>query len=96
MKKIITFIGIVCLAGSVMAVSPKIKQYVKVVTDAKAIETQVATVQVAPLVADAATVTTGFTPVYVGQLLVGQSAANASMVWVAVGVTTSDWVQLSN
>ena len=89
MKKIITFIGIVCLAGSVMAVSPKIKQYVKVVTDEKQ---DALVVQASAAIGDVDSTLT--TPAFVGQMLVGTDADSAVTVWVAIGTTTNDWVSI--
>ena len=42
---------------------------------------------------NAVPVTTSYTPVYVGQILVGTAS---NQVWIAKGTTTNDWIQVSN
>lgn len=41
---------------------------------------------------NATTTTTGYTPAFVGQVLVGGAGTGTNGVWVAKGVTTNDWV----
>jgi len=44
---------------------------------------------------NATTITTGYTPAFVGQVLVGGAGAETNAVWIANGVTTNDWVQVA-
>lgn len=42
------------------------------------------------------TTTTSYTPVEVGQLLVGGAGSGTNALWCATGTTTNDWAQLSS
>lgn len=43
---------------------------------------------------NATTTATGYTPDFVGQVLVGGAGTGTNAVWVAKGTTTNDWVQV--
>jgi len=81
MKKLIIAIAAITIAGGCYAVSPTIKKYVKSQIVAVVVDT------------NSVPVTTSYTPSEAGQILIG-SASN--QVWIATGLTTNDWVQLSN
>lgn len=38
------------------------------------------------------TTATGYTPAFVGQILVGGAGAGTNAIWIAKGTTTNDWV----
>jgi len=41
---------------------------------------------------NATTTATGYTPQFVGQILIGSQGSGTNAVWVSKGVTTNDWV----
>ena len=41
------------------------------------------------------TVATSYTPVNVGQLLIGLAGTGTNAIWIAKGTTTNDWVQVA-
>jgi len=44
---------------------------------------------------NATTTITGYTPAFIGQLLLGGAGTGTNGVWVAKGTTTNDWVQVA-
>jgi len=61
------------------------------------IETAVTATEIASVVVDTnvTTTATGYTPAKVGQLLTGGAGSGTNAMWVAEGLTTNDWVQVS-
>jgi len=45
---------------------------------------------------NATTTVTAYTPVEVGQLLVGGAGTGTNALWFAAGLTTNDWTQISS
>ena len=56
---------------------------------------EVAKARAAQADTNATTTVTGYTPAFVGQILVGGAGTGTNAVWVAKGVTTNDWVQVA-
>lgn len=93
MKKIIiAIIALTLVAGVASAVSPSIKKVVE-----QAVEQAALTSEAVRLQADTndTTTVTGIVPSAVGQILVGQTGAGTNSIWIAVGLTTNDWVKVS-
>ena len=44
---------------------------------------------------NATTTITGYTPAFVGQVLIGGAGTGTNAAWVAKGATTNDWVQVA-
>ena len=62
------------------------------------VETAVTATEIASVVVDTnvTTTVTGYTPAKVGQLLTGGAGSGTNAMWVAEGLTTNDWVQVSS
>ena len=65
-------------------------------TQVDAIDVRVTALEAKVAQADtnATTTATGYTPAYVGQVLVGGAGTGTNAIWIAKGTTTNDWVQV--
>jgi hypothetical protein len=87
------------ITGTASAISPKIKKYVEATTYSPAqvdaaIALAVETAVTAIVDTNSTTVTTVYTPSYVGKVLVG-AIDGTTTVWSATGETTNDWSQIN-
>lgn len=57
--------------------------------------TSVTTATAAQVDTNATTTTTGYTPAFVGQVLIGGAGTGTNGVWIAKGATTNDWVAVA-
>ena len=102
-KLIIAILALICAAAFAVDYTPVTQEAASSVTAAITVATGGSVVAsgtgfvaaTAQADTNATTTITGYTPVFVGQILIGQTGTGTNSVWVAKGITTNDWVKVS-
>jgi hypothetical protein len=100
MKKLIALMSLVALVGFAADYTPASSESAQTVSAVVTVGTGGSVVAsgtgfvaaTAQVDTNVTTTTTGYTPKFVGQILVGGAGTGTNAVWVAKGVTTNDWV----
>ena len=97
---LVSLCGFVALSATISRVGTGFKtaQKRQINNSLGEIETAVTATEIASVVVDTnvTTTATGYTPAKIGQLLTGGAGAGTNAMWVAEGLTTNDWVQVSS